>query len=131
MTTLPSLHPVFAAFSAEAKRQLDIQAGLKIRATLGVAPVGAEVLSWDRCEDEFGGYERIEFFVIPDEAVAPFMSLDETNGLDTLLNWLETADETGVVEFTISFGEGSFMAYGWHRASEALPAILRGARGEF
>lgn len=131
MATLPSLNPVFAPFSAATKRQLDIEAGLKFRAEFGSAPVGAEVLSSDRCETEYGDYEIIEFFIIPDEAVLPLLTVTEVVGFDTLVHWLATGDEQSVVNLTISFGNGDFLATGWYRTAEALPMVMKIARGEF
>lgn len=122
----PSQNPVFAPFSETVKSQLDREAGLSFRATIGVAPVGAEELSWDTIEDEDGYRSRYEFFIIPDEKVTQVATYSsDSMSLAGLLNWLDSGDEFSVVEFSMSFGNGDFMAYGWTRATEAAADIRK------
>jgi hypothetical protein len=107
---------------------------LKLSAEFGVAPVGAEVRSWDWSEDEDGFRFRSEFDIIPDEAITVTSKwADRSDEIGHLrLDMAEATDPTLVVRFTVQTADAqSFTASTWMRfaeASELLTAFVESVR---
>ena len=91
---------------------------ISFSAEFGFAPIGCEVVEFDFIKHGPGWKERYEYLAIPAEQIVVTSAWTTRDAADTLAT-IKSVSDIEVIRFTISDGNGSFIASAWTRASEA------------